>query len=389
MKAERSYLWDHPKFWPWAIQCLVLAGLGMAIAFGMANLTANLQQKQLGFGFDFLQGQAGFNIGETLLAYQPTDTYGAALTVGLVNSLRIMVLGLVWATLVGCGVGIARLSSNWLVRQLGTIYVEVLRNTPLLLQLVFWYFAVFLGGPSFEQRFRVLGEISFSQRGLLLPNFLPRLSIVPWIICLGIGVVCGRWVWRIQRRRQTEQGEPINPWSMVIVTLLFWASMAWVFTKELPLRFDWPAVQGDQTISSGLLLTPEYSALLLGLTFYTAAFIAEIVRGSILAVPKGQWEAARSLGLPSGETLRLIILPQAMRIMIPPLTSQYLNLAKNSSLAIAVGYPDLYAVASTTYNQTGRAIEVILLLMLTYLIISLSIALVMNVYNRRMQIVER
>ena len=176
---------------------------------------------------------------------------------------------------------------------------------------------------------------------------------------------------------------------MALVTLLFWLSIGWVLTKETPFSFAWPSVLDNKTIASGTLLTSEYSALLLGLTLYTAAFIAEIVRGGIMAVPKGQWEAARSLGLNPNLTLRLIIVPQALRIIVPPLTSQYLNLAKNSSLAVAIGYPDLYAVASTTFNQTGRAIEVILLLMATYLAISLLIALAMNLYNRRIQIVER
>jgi general L-amino acid transport system permease protein len=382
-------IWQHPKFWPWATQGLVVVLIGLAAIFFGSNLAANLQQKRLGFGFDFLQSQAGFNIGETLIEYSPTDTYLRALGVGLVNSLRIMALGLVFATLIGTGVGIARLSSNWLLRQLAAVYVEILRNTPLLLQLVFWYFAVFVSGPPFEQRLSLLGELSFSQQGLLLPSFAVRLSFITWLVCFGIGLILARWVWRFQHRRRIEQGEPIQPWFMALITLLFWLSIAWVLTKETPFSFAWPSVLNNQTIRSGMLLTPEYSALLLGLTLYTAAFIAEIVRGGIMAVPKGQWEASRSLGLDPNLTLRLVILPQALRTIVPPLTSQYLNLAKNSSLAVAIGYPDLYAVASTTFNQTGRAIEVILLLMATYLAISLLIALVMNLYNRRIQIIER
>jgi general L-amino acid transport system permease protein len=389
MKTERPRLWHHPQFWPWATQGLVLLCVVVLLVYFGTNLAANLQQKQLSFGFDFLQSQAGFNIGESLIAYQPTNSYLQALVVGLVNTLRIVALGLVFATLVGVGVGIARLSDNWLVRQLGTIYVETLRNTPLLLQLVFWYFAVFVSGPPFERRFHLLGEISFSQRGLLLPDFLPRLSIMTWLICLGIGVALARWVWRLQQRRRLERGEPTKAWFMAAVTLTFWGCMAWVLTREFPFNLEWPTVQNNTTIKAGLLLTPEYAALLLGLTFYTAAFIAEIVRGGILAVPQGQWEAARSLGLNPNLTMRLVVLPQALRVIVPPLTSQYLNLAKNSSLAIAVGYPDLYSVSSTTYNQTGRAIEVILLMMATYLVMSLLISLVMNVYNRRIQIVER
>jgi general L-amino acid transport system permease protein len=389
MKTERPRLWHHPQFWPWATQGLVLLCVGLLLGYFGTNLAANFQQKQLSFGFDFLQSQAGFNIGESVMAYQPTHPYLQALGVGLVNTLRIVALGLVLATLMGIGVGIARLSHNWLVRQLGTIYVETLRNTPLLLQLVFWYFAVFVSGPPFERRFHLLDEISFSQRGLLLPDFLPRLSLFTWLFCLGIGVILARWVWHFQQRRRLEQGESTKPWFMAAVTVVFWGCMAWVLTREFPFNLEWPAVQSNTIIKAGLLLTPEYSALLLGLTFYTAAFIAEIVRGGILSVPKGQWEAARSLGLNPNLTLRWVILPQALRVMVPPLTSQYLNLAKNSSLAIAVGYPDLYSVSSTTYNQTGRAIEVILLMMVTYLAISLLISLGMNFYNRRIQIVER
>jgi general L-amino acid transport system permease protein len=388
MKAVKFQPWNHPKFWPWAAQVLVLGLIGLLVAYCGSNLVANFQQKQLSFGFDFLQSQAGFNIGETPIPYQPTDTYAHALRVGIVNSLRIMALGLVLATLMGTGIGIARLSSNWLVRQLGTIYVELIRNLPLLLQLMFWYFAVFLSAPPFEQRIRLLGDLSLSQRGLLLPNFLPRLSLLPWIICIGLGVAIAQWVFRTLRRRQLN-GEPASPWFMAAITVIFWGCIAWVLTKEFPWNLELPAVSNNTAIVGGLLLTPEYSAILLGLTFYTAAFIAEIVRGGILSVPKGQWEAARSLGLQPNLTLRLVILPQALRVIVPPLTSQYLNLAKNSSLAIAVGYPDLYSVSSTTFNQTGRAIEVILLLMATYLAISLTISLVMNLYNRRIQIIER
>jgi general L-amino acid transport system permease protein len=389
METERQYLWHHPKFWPRVTQGLLLALLGLSIAYGSSNLVANLQQKNLQVGFGFFQSQAGFNIGETILPYKPTDTYAQALWVGLVNSLRILSLGIVLATLIGGTVGIARLSSNWLVRKLGTIYVETLRNTPLLLQLAFWYFAVFLSGPPFERRVHLLGDLSFSQRGLLLPDIAFKSSVITWAICLGIGMGLGIWVWKIQYRQKVERNEPSRPWFMAIVTVIFWGCLAWVFTKQTPLIVTWPTVQGNKTILSGLLLTPEYSALLFGLTFYTAAFIAEIIRGGILAVPKGQWEAARSLGLSPHLMLRLVIIPQALRTIVPPLTSQYLNLAKNSSLAIAVGYPDLYAVATTTFNQTGRSIEVILLLMVTYLAISLAIALVMNLLNRRIQIVER
>jgi general L-amino acid transport system permease protein len=266
------------------------------------NLTRNLAQLGIRLGFGFLNSQAGFAIAESAIPYEPQDTYLRALTVGLLNALRVIVAGTVLATFVGVTVGIARLSSNWLVRQLALIYVEVLRNTPLLLQLFFWYFAVFLSFPPQTQPISVGGIVLLSNRGINLPG--------------------------------------------------------------------------------NVQLSPEFSALLLGLTLYTGAFIAEVVRGGIQAVPKGQWEAARAMGLKPALIMRLVIFPQALRVMIPPLTSQYLNLAKNSSLAIAIGYPDLYATASTTFNQTGRAVEVMMLLMATYLLISLMIALIMNWWNR-------
>jgi general L-amino acid transport system permease protein len=380
-KPKKQRLWHHPKFWYWTGQGLFLLVLGLVVAICGSNLAANLQQ---GFGFNFLQQPAGFNIGETLIPYQPTDPYIRALQVGIVNTIRVMVLGIVLATVIGLAVGIARLSNNGLLRQLATLYVEVLRNTPLFLQLFIWYFAVFVSGPTFEQRFRLLGDLSFSKRGLLLPNLQFKAGAIAWIICLGIGIFLAQWVWRDRSRRRLERNEATQPWFMAGITMLFWVCMAWVFSKNFPFLFQWPRVENNE-IQAGLLLTPEYCALLFGLTFYTAAFIAEIVRGSILAIPKGQWEAGQALGFGSNLMLRLIILPQALRVIVPPLTSQYLNLAKNSSLGIAVGFPELYAVSSTTFNQTGRSIEVVLLLMATYLSISLILSLVLNLYNRRLQ----
>ncbi|NJR73553.1 MAG: ABC transporter permease subunit [Scytonema sp. CRU_2_7] len=270
------------------------------------NLTYNLQRLGLQLGFDFLQFQASFDIGETPIPYKPSDPYSRALLVGLVNSLRVIVFGIILATIVGITVGVARLSDNWLVRQLALVYVETLRNTPLLLQLFFWYFALFLSLPKTENQISLLGFINLNNRGVTLPF--------------------------------------------------------------------------------GIELSSELSTLILGLTLYSGSFIAEIVRAGILSVPKGQWEAARALGFKPHSILRLVIFPQALRLIIPPLTSQYLNIAKNSSLAIAVGYPDIYFVASTTFNQTGRAVEAMLLIMVTYLTISLSVSLFMNLLNRSVQL---
>ncbi|MBC1237722.1 amino acid ABC transporter permease [Nostoc sp. 2RC] len=296
------------RFWRILGQFLAVFLTAIVVVILWENLNRNLQQLGIQFGFDFLNQQASFEIGERPISYKPTDTYSRALWVGLINSLRVAIAGIFLTTIVGITAGIARLSDNWLVRNISMVYVETFRNTPLLLQLLFWYFAVFLSFPQVENKISILGFISLSQSGLELPWFT---------------------------------------------------------------------------------LSPEFSALLLGLTFYTAAFIAEIVRGGIKSVPQGQWEAARSLGLKPGLVMRLVIFPQALRVIIPPLTSQYLNLTKNSSLAIAIGYPDIYFVASSTFNQTGRAVEVILLIMLTYLILSLSISLVMNLFNRTVQIQER
>jgi general L-amino acid transport system permease protein len=308
MTNDKPPLWRDNRFWRITGQFIVVVLAALVITILWGNLSRNLQQLGIQFGFDFLKQQASFDIGETPLKYKPTDTYSRALWVGLINSLRVAVTGIFLTTIVGVTVGIARLSDNWLVRNISLLYVEVFRNTPLLLQLLFWYFAVFLGFPKAENKISLWRLVYFSQNGVELPWFT---------------------------------------------------------------------------------LSPEFSALLLGLTFYTAAFIAEIVRGGIQSVPKGQWEAARSLGLKPGLVMRLVILPQALRVIIPPLTSQYLNLTKNSSLAIAIGYPDVYFVASTTFNQTGRAVEVMLLIMLTYLILSLTISVVMNLFNRAVQIPEK
>ncbi|MFS0515332.1 amino acid ABC transporter permease [Nostoc sp. UIC 10607] len=308
MTNSKPLIWRDVRFWRIALQFLAVFVAVLVVVILWGNLNRNLQQLGIQFGFDFLKQQASFDIGETLITYKPTDSYSHALWVGLINSLRVAVAGILLTTIVGIGAGIARLSDNWLVRNITMVYVEIFRNTPLLLQLLFWYFAVFLTFPKTENKISLWGFIGVSQNGLELPWFT---------------------------------------------------------------------------------LSPEFSALLLGLTFYTGAFIAEIVRGGIQSVARGQWEAARSLGLKPGLTMRLVIFPQALRVIIPPLTSQYLNLTKNTSLAIAIGYPDIYFVASTTFNQTGKAVEVILLIMLTYLTLSLTISIVMNWFNCSVQIKER
>lgn len=266
MTNLKPSIWRDVRFWRIGLQLVAVLLAAVVVVILWGNLQRNLRQLGISFGFDFLKQQASFDIGETLISYKPTDTYSHALWVGLINSLRVAIAGIFLTTIIGISAGIARLSDNWLVRNITMVYVEIFRNTPFLLQLLFWYFAVFLSFPRTENKISLWGFIGVSQNGLELPWFT---------------------------------------------------------------------------------LSPEFSALLLGLTFYTGAFIAEIVRGGIQSVAKGQWEAARSLGLKPGLVMRLVIFPQALRVIIPPLTSQYLNLTKNTSLAIAIGYPDIYFVATT------------------------------------------
>ncbi|MEO0375115.1 MAG: ABC transporter permease subunit [Cyanobacteria bacterium P01_A01_bin.17] len=377
-----------PRWWRWGGQAAVVLLVGYGILYFGLNLALNLQRLNLPFGFDFLERQAGFSIGETPIAYQPTDVYARALWVGLLNSLKVMGTGLVLTTVVGITVGIARLSNNWLVRQLALVYVEVLRNTPLLLQLLFWYFAVFLALPNFSDRIQWPGPILLSNQGILIPWLLGNPATGIWGICLLLGSISAIFLWKRQVRQQLEQGHPgqLKTWPLGAIALSILVAGIW--TQQTPLTLSLPQVTVGKA-TGGLTLSSEFATLLVGLTLYTAAFIAEIVRAGITAVNQGQREAAQALGLKPGTTMRLVIFPQALRVIVPPLTSQYLNLAKNSSLAIAIGFPDIYAVASTTFNQTGRAVEVLLLLMATYLTISLLISLLMNLYNRSIQLVER
>ena len=352
------------------------------------NVTYNLRQLGISLGFDFLKQQASFDIGETLIPYNPSDNFGRAIIVGLVNTLRVIVLGLIFTTILGLTAGIARLSDNWLVRKLALVYVEIFRNTPLLLQLLFWYFAVFIRLPNLENRITLPGPIYLTGFGTFLPWVQATEGSGVWALLLAIGIVSAIALWRWRTQVMVEQGSPSKRVLWAMAPLVIAALLGFILTRTVPFRLSMPQVVGTQ-IQGGLRLSPELCTLLFGLVIYTGSFIAEIVRAGIESVPKGQSEAARALGLRPGRVMQMVILPQALRVIIPPLTSQYLNLAKNSSLAIAVGFPDVYFVASTTFNQTGRAVEVMLLLMLTYLTISLIISLLMNQYNRTVQIKQR
>lgn len=377
------------RFWRVAGQAIAVLLVVLLVILIIDNVIYNLRQLGIELGFDFLRIQASFDIGESIIAYNPSNSYARAIFVGLVNSLRVIVLGLILATILGVLAGIARLSSNWLLRSFALVYVEIFRNAPLLLQLFFWYFAVFLKLPNIENRIALPGATYLTSRGVFLPWLQANAGTGLWLVLLAIGIVGAIALWRWRTRITLEQGSPGNQAGWALGPLVAAALLALILTQTLPFGLSLPQVVGGTQIQGGLRLTPEFATLLIGLVVYTGSFIAEIVRAGIQAVPRGQWEAARALGLKEGRVMRMVILPQALRVIVPPLTSQYLNLAKNSSLAIAIGFPDVYFVASTTFNQTGRAVEVMLLIMVTYLTISLIISLLMNLYNRTVQLKQR
>jgi general L-amino acid transport system permease protein len=385
-----SKLLRDDRFWKIAGQAIALILVIAVATIFWDNLSANYAQLGIAFGFDFLNSQASFDIGETAIPYSPENSYRQAYLVGLINSLRVMAIGIVLATIAGLTVGISRLSDNWLLRNLAALYVEILRNTPLLLQLFFWYFAVFISLPKVEDNPQLSGPIYLTNRGIAVPwpVALPGWEI--WLILLAIGLLAAVGLWQWQARVMLEQGQPGQQLLWAASAIFLSAILALIIAKNLPVRLDFPSLTSELQLQGGLQLTPEFAALVTGLSLYTGSYIAEIVRAGIQSVPKGQLEAAKSLGLKSGIAMRLVILPQALRVIIPPLTSQYLNLAKNSSLAVAIAYPDVYfVVASPTLNQTGRAIEAMLIIMVTYLTISLIISLFMNLYNQTVQLKER
>ncbi|MEK0191933.1 MAG: ABC transporter permease subunit [Oscillatoriales cyanobacterium] len=378
------------RFWKIAGQAIALILVIVVGAILWDNLSANYSQLGIAFGFDFLNSQASFDIGEKVIAYNPENNYKQAYLVGLVNSLRVMVIGIVLATIAGLTVGISRLSENWLLRSLAGLYVEIIRNTPLLLQLFFWYFAVFISLPKLEENQQMSGPVYLTNRGIAVPWLATLPGFEIWLILLTVGVLAAALLWQWRARVMIEQAQPRRQLLWALGAIALSAISALIITKNLPFRLDVPRLTPELQLEGGLKLTPEFAALVTGLSLYTGSYIAEIVRAGIQSVPRGQMEAAKSLGLKSGTMMRLIILPQALRVIIPPLTSQYLNLAKNSSLAVAIAYPDVYfVVASPTLNQTGRAIEAMLIIMVTYLTISLIISLFMNWYNQTVQLKER
>ena len=349
------------------------------------NMLTNMASRGLQFGFGFLGRSAGFPIGEGAIAYTPSDTYARALTVGFLNTMRVAVVGVILATILGVMLGLARLSTNPLLRSLTGGYIEIIRNTPLVLQLVFWH-SIILQLPSVRQALSPIPGFFLSQRGVKLPALLAEPALYNCLLALLAAAIIWYGLDRRERARQIETGErksTLIPGIALVIGLPVLAG----FLFGAP-TVQWPELTGFN-FEGGIALSPEFFALLIGLVVYTSAFIAEIVRSGIQSVDKGQWEAARALGLAPGKIMRLVILPQALRVIIPPMTSQFLNLTKNSSLAVVIGYPDLVSVANTSINQTGQAVEVISIFMAVYLMISLVTSFLMNLYNRAVALKER
>jgi len=369
-------------------QAVFLTGVLAFFAFILHNTLVNLESRGISTGFGFLGSEAGFGIIQTLIDYSETSSFGRTFLVGLLNTLLVSALGVLLATMLGFLIGVARLSQNWLIAQLAAVYIEVFRNVPLLLQIFFWYFAVLRALPHPRDSLSLGEAVFLNLRGLYLPRPLPEPGSGPVLAALGIAAVASLALARWARRRRELTGRGF-PAGRVSVLLILGLPAAAFLAAGAPLAWELPALRGFN-FRGGITVIPELMALLVALSIYTAAFIAEIVRAGILAVPKGQTEAAAALGLRRGQILRLVVIPQALRVIIPPLTSQYLNLLKNSSLATAIGYPDLVNVfAGTTLNQTGQAVEVIAMTMAVYLGVSLAISLFMNWYNARIALVER
>ncbi|WP_108446394.1 amino acid ABC transporter permease [Halomonas denitrificans] len=385
---ERGPLWRDPTFRALLVQGILLLALGAFIAMVVSNTLANLEARGITTGFGFLQDRAGFSIPQTLIDYSGDSTYARTFVVGLLNTLLVSAMGIVAATLIGFAVGIARLSPNWLLARLATAYVEIFRNIPLLVQILFWYFAVLQALPSPRNSHSLFEAIFLNVRGVVLPDpqALPGFAATPWALL--VAVIATAWLVRYARRRQARTGQALPVFKLGALLLIGLPALTFVATG-MPLEWSIPSLAGFN-FQGGVTILPELMALWLALSIYTASFIAEIVRSGIQSVPQGQVEAAKALSLPGGIILRKVVIPQAMRVIVPQLTSQHLNLIKNSSLATAIGYPDLVAVFSgTALNQTGQAIEIVAMTMAVYLLINLLVSALMNLYNARTLLKER
>ncbi len=386
-KKTLRFTWSDPRFRAIVWQIVIIGIVGLIVWYLVGNTNRNLAARHIATGFAFLGRVAGIPIGESLIPYNPAiDTFGRALIIGILNTLKVALIAVVLATILGTLVGIGRLSSNWLLAKITAVYVETLRDIPLVLQLLFWY-ALLEGLPSPRQALNIGNVIFLCNRGIRLPSLIWE-SAHSWALLAFLAGLAGTFLWnRHARQRQEATGRRPAVWPVGLLLLIALPLAVWA-ALGAPTEIEVPVLRGFN-FQGGATISPEFFTLLVGLVFYTATYIAEIVRSGIQAVALGQWEAGGALGLSRGMVLRRIVLPQALRVIVPPMTSQYLNIAKNSSLAIYIGYQDVMSIANTTLNQTGQAIEGIAYIMAVYLTISLSISLFMNWYNARIALVER
>jgi general L-amino acid transport system permease protein len=377
----------NPELRGYAYQTLTVLILGALVIYAWTNAAENLARANMTTGFGFLNSRAGFDLAQNLIAYSSDSSYFRALQVGLLNTLLVAACGIVTATIVGLLVGIGRLSSNWLIARICTVYVEIFRNIPPLLVIFFWYKGVLSLLPDIKKAIGLPFSVYLSNRGIYVPTpmFGEGFYIVSIAIVIGIVLSIAFARWAKAKQMRTGERSPVLLFSLALIVAV---PLIVFFVLGSPLSFDYP-VLGKFNMMGGSVLGPEFISLYMALSFYTAAFIAEIVRAGIRGVSKGQSEAAHALGVRPGLTTRLVVLPQALRIIIPPLTSQYLNLIKNSSLAVAVGYADLVAVGGTILNQSGHSVEIIAIWMMVYVSISLVTSLFMNWFNAKMALVER
>ena len=381
-------LWRDIVVLQWIAQILSAIVVVSFMVFFISNVLQAAEARGLSWGYGFLDEAAGFPISESLIPYDASYPFARAFLVGLLNTIKVALVGVVFATLIGIVAAVARLSTNWLVSKIASVYIEIIRNVPLLVQLFFWYFGFFQRLPAVKEAIELPGPIYISQRGLYTIWAKPTSTFGTWMIFVGLGLV-GSWIlYTVLTRYQIRTGRTTYPVATGLAVLVALPIVGWFLVGSSPLSTTIPEL-GKFNFEGGLRLTPEFVAMLVGLVVYTGAFIAEVVRAGILAVDRGQFEAARAVGLTPMQVLRLVVFPQALRVIIPPLISQYLNLTKNSSLAILIGYADVFFVGRTIINQSGRAVPVFLLIMAIYLTTSLLTSIAMNIYNRRVRLVER
>jgi len=386
--VKRDFSFGNPTVRAWIYQLIAVVAVLGVVGYLVHNTIINLANRGITSGFGFLERTAGFGIVQHLIEYTEGDTYARVFMVGLTNTLLVSALCIVFASIIGFVVGLARLSDNWLLRKLSNIYIETFRNIPPLLQIFFWYFAVLRNLPGPRQALNAFDLAYVSNRGLYVPWPTYAPGSWPFVIALLLALAVSYGLFRFNRTHQLKTGQLRRTWPAAVGMLILFPLLAYMGFGPAT-HWDVPQLRGFN-FRGGSVMIPELAALTLALSIYTSSFIAEVIRSGIQSVPHGQHEAARSLGLPNPVTLRQVIIPQAMRVIIPPLTSQYLNIVKNSSLAAAIGYPDMVSLfAGSVLNQTGQAIETIAITMGVYLIISLLISLLMNVYNRKIALVER